>query len=91
MHYLQYIENVKLINNISQDINNKLYYNIVIESDRGMPRSDSTNILTEDNKRINVSKLNETCIIIPNKTIINFEYIPIFHRNGSEKSLKQKL
>ena len=85
MHYLQYIENVKLINNISQDINNKLYYNIVIESDRGMPRSDSTNILTEDNKRINVSKLNETCIIIPNKTIINFEYIPIFHRNGSEK------
>ena len=83
--YLRYTENIELINNISLDINNKVYYNFIADSDAGRPASESTNVLTEDNKRIDVQKLNETCTISPNKTITNFEYIPIFHRNGSEK------
>ena len=50
--------------------------------------SDSTNIsndLLNDNKTINIDKLNKTCVITPNTLIENFEYIPIFHRNGTMK------
>ena len=87
-HYLLYKENIDLINNVSRDVNNRCYYNFVVESDGAIAPSDSTiipnEILLNDNK-LNVAKLYETCIISPNKTITNFEYIPIFHRNGSEK------
>ena len=89
MNYLRYKENIELINNISKDINNKPYYNFVTESDPLIRGSDSTNItiddLLDDQNLINTTKLNETCIISPNKTITNFKYIPIFHRNGTEK------
>ena len=45
-----------------------------------------------DNKHhIDINKLNEICIISPNKIITNFEYIPIFHRNGSEKKSETSL
>ena len=58
MGYLKLIENINLINNISKDGNNNPYYNFVIESGMGMPIPDSTNILTDDYKRINVLNLN---------------------------------
>ena len=89
MNYLKIAENIDLINNVSLDVNNKLYYNFVVESDRRILRSDSTNInindLLDDKQMLNINKLNETCIITPNKIITNFKYIPIFHRNGTEK------
>ena len=95
MEYLRYKENIELINNVSRDVNNKLYYNFVVESDPGMPGSDSTNItrniLLDNNHRINIDKLNKTCIITPNTLIENFKYIPIFHRNGPEKTSKSEV
>ena len=92
--YLRRIENFELINNISLDLNNKLYYNFVIESGASMDAPDSTNNSNEiliDDHHINIDKLNELCIITPNKTINNFEDIPIFHRNGPEKNSKSEV
>ena len=66
------------------DINNKVYYNFITDSGEGRPSPESINILTEDNKRIDVQKLNKTCIITPYTFIENFSDIPIFHRNGSK-------
>ena len=56
--YLRSIENVELINNVSEDVNNKLYYNFVVESGLGIPRPDSTsfdiNDLLDDKKQLNI-------------------------------------
>ena len=58
MNYLQHIENVDLINNISKDVNNKSYYNFVVESGPVITGPDSTNIslndLLKDNNIINI-------------------------------------
>ena len=43
--YLQNIENVQLINNISLDINNKVYYNFITNSDAVHTASETTNII----------------------------------------------
>ena len=45
--YLQNIENVQLINNISLDINNKVYYNFITNSDAVHTASETTNIIKE--------------------------------------------
>ena len=58
MNYLQHIENVDLINNISKDVNNKSYYNFDVESGPVITGPDSTNIslndLLKDNNIINI-------------------------------------
>ena len=71
--YLHVAENVQLINNISLDLNNKLYYNFI-----------ANDYILQNDHRINTTKLNEVCIITPNTFVENFNNIPIFHRNGSK-------
>ena len=94
-HYLQTTENVQLINNISLDLNNKLYYNFVAKSGGKYLPSEYINIpeeyLLKDSYLINTTKLNETCIINPNSFIETFDNIPIFHRNGPEKNSKSEI
>ena len=81
---------VDLINNISTDVNNKKYYNNIVESDIARAISDSTtnltSILLKENKKVDVTKLYETCIIPPNTLMEEFDEVPIFHRNGPEKN-----
>ena len=94
-HYLHTTENVQLINNISLDLNNKLYYNFVGSSDGKYLPSELVNIredyLVNNSHLINTTKLNEVCIITPNSFIENFDNIPIFHRNGPEKNSKSEI
>ena len=90
-NYLQNVENVELINNISQDINNKLYYRFIVDSEAARVALESTNNLSESGRHIDISQLNQNCIITPNTFIENFINVPIFHRNGSEKNSKSEI
>ena len=87
-NWLKYKDNVKTINECSLKINNELFFNVIEELDRGYPRSNSTILfddITDDKYQLNINKLLETCIILTDNKQVNFEYVPIFYFNGSNR------
>ena len=67
---------VDLINNISTDVNNKKYYNNIVESDTARAISDSTtnltSILLKENKKVDVTKLTNSKYSIKKKYLYKF-------------------
>lgn len=80
--YRRYSENIRLINNISKDLNNNSYYNS-INYNSEIDQDDLDEFLDENNF-INQERLDEACIINSNTTYRNFRRIPIFHYNGDK-------
>ena len=90
-HYLNQELNVKLVNKISNRINNKPYFKIVENSDDAAAPSENLiklNDIIDDQFKVDIDQLWTTSELEFCKVYDNFPIVPIFHYNGNNKKVK---
>ena len=86
-HYLRDQEHVKFVNECSLKYNNKNWFNFIIEEQGSMDPCSSipSRFLNLETNKVDIEELNKTCIIKPYTKYENYDVVPIYQYNGSNK------